>query len=78
MGSQGVQARLRGEGINIQRQGVRDANLRVDPAGVAQRALGSQLERRLLCAICQFCVAFGWESQAHQVFCHFQVLWSAK
>ena len=47
LGANSVQARLKGQGIIVQRQRVRDSLLRLDPAGVAQRSLSSPLERRV-------------------------------
>ena len=45
VGAEGARARLRARGIKIQRQKVRDAMERVDPVGVALRALHPRLER---------------------------------
>ncbi|XP_038071086.1 uncharacterized protein LOC119739983 [Patiria miniata] len=45
VGSEGARDRLKSRGIKVQRQRVRDAMERVDPAGVALRALHPRLER---------------------------------
>ena len=46
LGANAVCARLKGIGVKVQRQRVRDSVLRVDPEGVAQRSMRPQLNRR--------------------------------
>ncbi|XP_063964871.1 uncharacterized protein LOC129282611 [Lytechinus pictus] len=46
LGPNAVMARLRGRGIMVQRQRVRDSMLRTDPEGAAERAMRPQLYRR--------------------------------
>lgn len=46
VGAEGARARLHSHGITVPRQRVRDAMERIDPAGVAIRALHPKLQRR--------------------------------
>ncbi len=46
VGSEGARARLQSQGIRMQRRRVREAMERIDPAGVAIRALKPTLQRR--------------------------------
>ncbi len=45
LGAEAVRSRLKSEGRNIQRQRVREAMERVDPVGVALRALKPKMQR---------------------------------
>uniref|UniRef100_A0A4W5NV15 Integrase catalytic domain-containing protein n=1 Tax=Hucho hucho TaxID=62062 RepID=A0A4W5NV15_9TELE len=46
IGAESVRAHLRGEGVGVQRERVRQSLIRVDPQGAARRAMQQQLRRQ--------------------------------